>query len=72
MKKEEFDNILKNAGLTRQEFSNITKVAYSTISNWHDENKPIPSWVDSWFANYIKAKDMDKIIEAVKPHIEFK
>jgi hypothetical protein len=72
MKKEEFDNILKRTGLSRQEFSNITKVAYSTISNWQDDNKPIPLWVDSWFENYIKAKDIDKIIDAVKPYIKEK
>ncbi|MDN5063716.1 hypothetical protein [Aliarcobacter butzleri] len=70
MTKEKFDNLLKDLELTRQEFSNITGIAYSTINNWHDEKKPIPSWVDSWFENYIKAKDMDKVIDAIKPHIK--
>lgn len=70
MTKEKFDNHLKDLELSRQEFSNITGIAYSTINNWHDEKKPIPSWVDSWVENYIKAKDMDKVIFAIKPHIK--
>lgn len=70
MTKEKFDNHLKDLELSRQEFSNITGIAYSTINNWHDEKKPIPSWVDSWVENYIKAKDMDKVISAIKPHIK--
>lgn len=69
MTKEKFDNLLRDLELSRQEFSNITGIAYSTINNWHDEKKPIPSWVDSWLENYIKAKDMDKVIDAIKPHI---
>ena len=70
MTKEKFDNLLRDLELSRQEFSNVTGIAYSTINNWHDEKKPIPSWVDRWLENYIKAKDMDKVIDAIKPHIK--
>lgn len=55
--------------MSKQDFSNLTSVAYSTIGNWNDEKKPIPGWVESWLKLYIKSKDMDKIVEAVKPHI---
>lgn len=65
MKKDEFDDILKKIGMSRQEFSNITKVAYSTIGNWHDENKPIPGWVDSWLENYIKVSAYERLKEIV-------
>lgn len=70
MKKQEFDETLKKIGLSRQEFAEMTELAYSTISNWHDEKKPVPGWVKSWLDNYVKAKDMDKVVEAVKPHIK--
>ena len=69
MEKLKFDNTFKNIGLTRQEFSDITGIAYSTIGNWHDEKKPVPGWVNSWLDNYVKAKDMNNIVEAVKPYI---
>ncbi len=70
MTKKEFDKTLKDINLTRQEFSDITDVAYSTISNWSDEKKPIPGWVESWLENYIKAKDLDTIVDTVKVHIK--
>ena len=56
MKKDEFDNILKKIGMTRQEFADKTNLSYGAVSNWHDEKKPVPGWVDSWLDNYIKAK----------------
>ncbi len=66
MLKKDFDNTLKALEITRQDFSNLTGLAYSTISNWHDKDKPIPSWVDSWLENYIKAKKYDDIKELIK------
>lgn len=72
MAKIDFDNTLKKIQLSRQDFSNMTNTAYSTVSNWHDEKKPIPGWVKSWLENYIKAKDTDKIAEAVEPYLKNK
>lgn len=70
MKKQEFDTTLKNIELSRQEFADMTKLSYGAVSNWHDEKKPVPGWVKSWLENYIKAKDMDKVVEAVKPYVK--
>ncbi|MDN5051367.1 hypothetical protein PJV92_11535 [Aliarcobacter butzleri] len=64
--KEKFNNLLKDLELTKKEFSNIIGISYITINNWNI----IPSWVNIWFENYIKAKDMDKVINAIKPHIK--
>lgn len=69
MKKQEFDETLKKIGLSRQEFADMTELSYGAVSNWHDEKKPVPGWVKSWLDNYVKAKDMDNIVEAVKPYI---
>ncbi|WP_228134913.1 hypothetical protein [Aliarcobacter butzleri] len=64
--KKEFDNLLKDLELTKKEFSNIIGISYITINNWNI----IPSWVNSWFENYIKAKDMNKVISTIKSHIK--
>lgn len=69
MLKEIFDEILKNNNLSRKEFSNLSGIKYTTITKWNDEDRPVPPWVKSWLDNYVKAKDMDKVVEAVKPHI---
>lgn len=54
MKKKEFDTILEDINLSRQEFANLTGLSYGAIGNWNDEKKPIPSWVKSWLENYIE------------------
>lgn len=70
MTKKEFDDKLKSVGITRQDFSDMTGLSYGAINNWNDETKPIPSWVEPFLKNYIKAKDMDKVVEAVKPYVK--
>lgn len=52
MKKTDFEEQLKKFNLTRQDFCNLTGLAYSSVANWNDEKKPIPSWVKSWLDNY--------------------
>ncbi|SUW72943.1 acyl carrier protein [Campylobacter coli] len=70
MLKKEFDEKIKSLGLARQDFCNITGLAYSSVSNWNDNNKPIPIWVDSWLINYEKAKVLDEISKSIKPFIK--
>lgn len=65
MKKQEFDKILKDIDLTRQEFANLTNMSYSSVSNWHDEKKPVPGWVQSWLDNYVKAKSYSDVRDTV-------
>ena len=66
MTTKEFNDNLKSLGISRREFAEMTGLHYGTVSNWHDENKPIPSWVDSWIKNYKKAKTLDVIVDAIE------
>lgn len=70
MLKDEFTEILKSIELSKKDFAEKANISYNTVNNWNDTNKPVPPWVQSWLENYIKAKDMDKVVEAVKPHIK--
>ncbi len=67
MKKQDFDKVLKDIKLSRQDFADMTNLSYGAVSNWHDEKKPVPGWVESWLENYIKAKSYtdvkDKVFE---------
>ncbi len=72
MLKDEFTEILKSIELSKKDFAEKANISYNTVNNWNDTNKPVPPWVQSWIENYIKAKDMDKVVEAVKPHINIK
>jgi len=66
MKKEEFTRILKEENLSKKEFANLANVAYNTINNWNDENRPVPPWVKSWLENYIEKQKHQKMLEILK------
>ncbi|EAJ6150298.1 hypothetical protein ACL3DF_001198 [Campylobacter lari] len=68
MLKKEFDEKIKSLGLTRQDFCNITGLAYSSVSNWNDNNKPIPIWVDSWLINYEKGLALDELLKILEKY----
>lgn len=65
MTTDEFNNELKTIGLSRKEFAAVAGIAYSTVSNWHDENRPVPSWVPAFLRYYRKAKTFDVIVDAI-------
>ena len=67
MEKEKFNSLLKKASLSKKEFANIIGISIGSLNNW-GSTQNIPYWVESWLENYIKAKDMDKIIEAIEPY----
>ena len=69
MTKKEFDERLDRLGLTRQVFAQLTCLSYGSVTNWHDERKPVPSWVSSWLDNYAKAQNMYKVVEVLRTHI---
>jgi len=65
MTKKDFDKTLKDIELSRQKFADLTKLSYGAVSNWNDENKPVPGWVQSWLENYIKSKSYEQIKDKV-------
>ena len=70
MDKIQFKKLLEKASLSQKELSGILNTSNQTINNWGSNGRDIPYWVESWLKNYIKAKDMDKVAQAVKPYIK--
>jgi len=70
MTREEFNKLLKQASLTKKEFCEVIDLNYNTVNTWGSSKINIPKWVESWLENYIKAKDMDKVAETMKPYIK--
>ena len=70
LKTTEFENNIKSLSISRKEFSDMTGMSYNTVVNWNDKNKPIPAWVESWLENYKAKKDLDKVVEAVRPYVK--
>ena len=69
MNRNEFNLLLKKANLTKKDFCALLELSYATVNNW-GSSKDVPYWVKSWLENYIKAKDMNTIVEVVKPYID--
>jgi DNA-binding transcriptional regulator YiaG len=66
MDKYIFNNLLKTAGLSKKDFGEILGTTGATISNWGNEDREIPYWVESWLNLYIENLQCKKIIEAIK------
>jgi hypothetical protein len=69
MEKEEFKELLKKANLSKKEFAGIINISVGSLNNW-GSTQNIPYWVKSWLENYIKAKNMDKVAEAISPYVK--
>ncbi len=65
MEYEEFEELLKDAKLTKKEFAELVGMHTGSISNWK-KLKNIPIWVRSWLNFYIEAKKCVDIGDDVK------
>ena len=65
MELSDFKELLKKAGLNKKQFSELLEIQYNTVNAW-GSNNAIPVWVKSWLENYIKAKEFDNIVSAVR------
>ena len=66
MKKEEFTKRLKELKISKKEFANLANIPYSTVNNWSDKKRPIPSWVESWIKNYICKIELEQTQNILK------
>lgn len=65
MDKQLFNNLLKTAGLSKKEFGELLGTTGATISNWGNEGREIPYWVESWLSLYIENMQCRKLKEAL-------
>lgn len=65
MDKHAFNDLLKIARLSKKEFAEILGTTGGTISNWGNEDREIPYWVESWLSLYIENQHCKKIKEAI-------
>ncbi|WP_066389508.1 hypothetical protein [Helicobacter himalayensis] len=61
MENVEFENKLKELGLSKKEFVKIVGMPYQTLMNWRAKGQT-PIWVDSWLEFYTKAKAFDALL----------
>lgn len=69
MDNQTFEELLKKAKLNKKEFASLVEMNYTSVTNWSSNNN-VPKWVRSWLENYIKAKDIENVAEAMKPYFK--
>ena len=72
MDRDEFNELMKRAGLNKKQLAEILETSYQGVNSWGTNGRGYPYWVESWLENYIKSLDMDKIVEVVRPYTENK
>ena len=65
MERDEFNELLKKANLTKKEFASILGISYTSVNNWGSPQN-IPYWVASWLENYIARKRFETIKTIIK------
>ncbi|EKU12230.1 hypothetical protein [Campylobacter showae] len=66
MDRDEFNELMKRAGLNKKRLAEILETSYQGVNSWGTNGRGYPYWVKSWLINYIKAGNFDKIGEMFK------
>jgi hypothetical protein len=66
MEKQKFNDLLKKSGLSKKEFGEMLGTSGPTISNWGNEGREIPYWVESWFALYFENEKYKRLKQAIQ------
>ena len=68
MTRQEFNDLLHKAALSKREFSESIGIQYNSVNQWGSNGRGIPIWVESWLKNYIRLQafeELRKIIEQI-------
>ena len=63
---EKFNKMLEAAELRKKDFAELTGLSYGSVTNWGQEKKPVPKWVESWLKMYIENKHTKQIVSAIR------
>jgi hypothetical protein len=61
MTREEFNNLLDEAALSKKEFCQEIGLQYNAVNQWGSNNRGVPIWVESWLKNYIRLQAFEKL-----------
>jgi len=70
MTRDEFNNLLVVAGLSKKEFCEEVGVQYNAVNQWGSNGRGIPIWVESWLKNYTRLQAFEKLRELLL-HIDY-
>ena len=65
MNNQAFEELLKNAGLSKKDFAALVEMNYNSVTNWNKSDK-IPQWVNSWLTLYIENAQCKELKQLLK------
>jgi len=65
MEYTKFEELLREAKLTKKQFAELVGMNNGSVSNWK-KNDNVPIWVSSWLKFYIEAKRCIDIDDNIK------
>lgn len=65
MERQEFNELLSIANMSKKEFAELVGMEYGTINSWGSSGKTIPSWVEPFLKCQAKSKAFDLIANKV-------
>lgn len=66
MERQEFNEFLEEAELSKEEFANKVGLQYRSVNNWGTGAQKVPHWVKSWLELYIENNRCKKIKAIIK------
>ncbi len=69
MTRDEFNNLLDEAALSKKEFCQEIGLQYNAVNQWGSNGRGVPVWVESWLKNYIRLQAFEKLRQILK-HID--
>ncbi|QCD52526.1 hypothetical protein [Campylobacter sp. RM16192] len=66
MTKHEFTSKLKAMNLSVADFAATVGLNPASVRSFNDEKRPVPDWIESWLANYEKAKAFDELLDLLE------
>ncbi len=65
MERQEFNDLLKQAGLTKKVFGEMVRIEYQTINAWGSSGRVIPAWVRPFLECQSKSKAYERVRDEV-------
>lgn len=65
MERQEFNNMLLLAGMSKKEFAELVGMEYQTVNAWGSSGRVIPSWVQPFLECQSKSKAYERVRDEV-------
>jgi DNA-binding transcriptional regulator YdaS (Cro superfamily) len=66
MERQEFNDLLSIAGMTKKEFAELVGMEYGTINSWGSSGKIIPAWV----CPFLECQSKSKVFEIIADKVD--